>query len=164
MFPWFADVCHYCVLKILLPRKVTTLSDSSIDDEIDVNSGSKPSIAASGSIHRGMLPRRVRQIACGQHHSLFLLDDGDLLSCGNNDCGQLGREGPRTIPSEFMCVAGSLCADGSLVNFLAPAKRVTPSIRIKNSLVCDFQCVLFFDIVCGPKMSTHSSNCLAGFR
>jgi E3 ubiquitin-protein ligase HERC4 len=41
---------------------------------------------------------RLKQVACGMNHTLFLLDDGTVYSCGNNDCEQLGHEGPRTKP------------------------------------------------------------------
>ncbi|KAM9331112.1 putative E3 ubiquitin-protein ligase HERC3 [Gastrophryne carolinensis] len=32
----------------------------------------------------------VKQVACGEHHSLFLLDDGQVYSCGRKCAGQLG--------------------------------------------------------------------------
>ncbi|KZV91503.1 RCC1/BLIP-II protein [Exidia glandulosa HHB12029] len=34
--------------------------------------------------------RRVVQISCGEHHSLFLLSDGSVLACGRADDGQTG--------------------------------------------------------------------------
>ncbi|XP_068949993.1 probable E3 ubiquitin-protein ligase HERC6 isoform X2 [Petaurus breviceps papuanus] len=34
---------------------------------------------------------RLVQAACGECHSLLLLSDGSILSCGSNVCGQLGR-------------------------------------------------------------------------
>ncbi|XP_075057981.1 putative E3 ubiquitin-protein ligase HERC6 isoform X2 [Mixophyes fleayi] len=34
----------------------------------------------------------VQKVTCGGEHSLFLLDDGNVLSCGQNLCGQLGRK------------------------------------------------------------------------
>lgn len=43
---------------------------------------------------------RVKQVACGVNHSLFLLDDGSLYSCGNNDFEQLGHGGPRKKPEK----------------------------------------------------------------
>lgn len=35
----------------------------------------------------------VRQAACGERHSLLLLSDGTVHSCGDNTQGQLGRRG-----------------------------------------------------------------------
>ncbi|XP_069834360.1 probable E3 ubiquitin-protein ligase HERC6 isoform X2 [Dendropsophus ebraccatus] len=34
----------------------------------------------------------VRKVACGGRHTLFLQEDGIVLACGNNSCGQLGRK------------------------------------------------------------------------
>lgn len=34
----------------------------------------------------------VQKVACGRRHTLFLLEDGIVLSCGQNHCGQLGRK------------------------------------------------------------------------
>lgn len=42
--------------------------------------------------------KRVLQVSCGYNHTLFLLDDGTVYSCGNNDYEQLGHEGPRKRP------------------------------------------------------------------
>ncbi|XP_044159286.1 probable E3 ubiquitin-protein ligase HERC6 isoform X3 [Bufo gargarizans] len=33
----------------------------------------------------------VQKVACGGRHTLFLQEDGIVLSCGQNDCEQLGR-------------------------------------------------------------------------
>jgi alpha-tubulin suppressor-like RCC1 family protein len=40
--------------------------------------------------------RRVVDIACGASHSLFLLEDGSLWTCGSNRDGQLGQS--LTVP------------------------------------------------------------------
>ncbi len=42
----------------------------------------------------------VRQVACGVNHTLFLLQDGSVYSCGNNDFEQLGHGGPRKKPEK----------------------------------------------------------------
>ncbi len=42
----------------------------------------------------------VKQAACGVNHSLFLLEDGSVYSCGNNDFEQLGHGGPRKKPEK----------------------------------------------------------------
>ena len=46
--------------------------------------------------------KRVKQVASGVNHTLFLLDDGTVYSCGNNDCEQLGHEGPRKRPEQVV--------------------------------------------------------------
>ena len=38
--------------------------------------------------------------ACGHAHTVLLLEDGSLLSCGNNEHGQLGHETSSMRPSE----------------------------------------------------------------
>lgn len=40
----------------------------------------------------------VQDIVCGDSHTLMLTAKGEVLSCGNNDHGQLGREQHRTRP------------------------------------------------------------------
>ena len=41
---------------------------------------------------------RLKQIACGFNHTLFLLDDGTLYSSGSNDFEQLGHDKSRKKP------------------------------------------------------------------
>ena len=36
--------------------------------------------------------------ACGFNHSLFLLDDGSVYTCGSNEYGQLGHEKQQRVP------------------------------------------------------------------
>lgn len=43
---------------------------------------------------------RVKQVSCGVNHTLFLLNDGSVYSCGNNDHEQLGHGGPRKKPGK----------------------------------------------------------------
>ncbi|XP_050536005.1 probable E3 ubiquitin-protein ligase HERC4 isoform X1 [Daktulosphaira vitifoliae] len=38
----------------------------------------------------------IKSVACGKNHTLALTEDGKLYSCGSNDFGQLGHNGPRT--------------------------------------------------------------------
>ena len=40
----------------------------------------------------------IKQVACGLNHTLFLLEDGSVYSCGSNDFEQLGHAGPRKKP------------------------------------------------------------------
>ena len=42
--------------------------------------------------------RHVTDVACGVHHTIFLLKSGVVYSCGNNDHGQLGHDKARSRP------------------------------------------------------------------
>lgn len=54
------------------------------------------------------LNKRVRDVGCGLRHTVFVLDDGAVYTCGCNDLGQLGHEKARKRPgkcrSEEFCV------------------------------------------------------------
>ena len=39
-----------------------------------------------------MSQHEVISIACGIEHTLFLVSNGTVYSCGGNECGQLGHE------------------------------------------------------------------------
>jgi len=59
--------------------------------------------------------------ACGFNHSLFLLDDGSVYTCGSNEYGQLGHEKSQRVPEqvsalETQSVVGAVCGgDHNLV-------------------------------------------------
>ncbi|XP_066430143.1 probable E3 ubiquitin-protein ligase HERC3 isoform X2 [Eleutherodactylus coqui] len=40
----------------------------------------------------------IKQVACGENHSVFLLEDGRLYSCGCNNAGQLGHDQEDVTP------------------------------------------------------------------
>uniref|UniRef100_A0A8C7N6K8 HECT and RLD domain containing E3 ubiquitin protein ligase 3 n=1 Tax=Oncorhynchus kisutch TaxID=8019 RepID=A0A8C7N6K8_ONCKI len=42
--------------------------------------------------------RGLKEVACGGRHSLFLLRDGRVYTCGSNRCGQLGHDKPGDSP------------------------------------------------------------------
>uniref|UniRef100_A0A668A2U3 HECT and RLD domain containing E3 ubiquitin protein ligase 3 n=1 Tax=Myripristis murdjan TaxID=586833 RepID=A0A668A2U3_9TELE len=42
--------------------------------------------------------RGLKEVACGGQHSLFLLHDGSVYTCGSNSCGQLGHSKTGTSP------------------------------------------------------------------
>uniref|UniRef100_A0A7N6BEW2 HECT domain-containing protein n=1 Tax=Anabas testudineus TaxID=64144 RepID=A0A7N6BEW2_ANATE len=42
--------------------------------------------------------RGLKEIACGWQHSMFLLRDGSVYTCGSNSCGQLGHDKPGASP------------------------------------------------------------------
>ncbi|GCC41266.1 hypothetical protein chiPu_0025149 [Chiloscyllium punctatum] len=43
--------------------------------------------------------RAVKAVCCGERHSVFLVDDGTVFTCGENEKGQLARQesGPPSI-------------------------------------------------------------------
>ena len=47
-------------------------------------------IQACSLVVRMEPPSTVIQISCGRHHSVFLTLGGQIFSCGENECGQLG--------------------------------------------------------------------------
>ncbi|XP_060697829.1 probable E3 ubiquitin-protein ligase HERC4 [Hemiscyllium ocellatum] len=44
--------------------------------------------------------KKIRDVGCGRRHTVFVLDDGTVYSCGCNDLGQLGHEKARKRPEQ----------------------------------------------------------------
>ncbi|XP_039591074.1 probable E3 ubiquitin-protein ligase HERC4 isoform X2 [Polypterus senegalus] len=44
--------------------------------------------------------KKVRDVGCGRRHTVFVLDDGTVYTCGCNDLGQLGHEKGRKKPEQ----------------------------------------------------------------
>ncbi|XP_069086869.1 probable E3 ubiquitin-protein ligase HERC4 [Pleurodeles waltl] len=44
--------------------------------------------------------RKVSGVGCGRRHTVFVLDDGTVYTCGCNDLGQLGHEKTRKKPEQ----------------------------------------------------------------
>uniref|UniRef100_A0A8C6TRC0 HECT and RLD domain containing E3 ubiquitin protein ligase 3 n=1 Tax=Neogobius melanostomus TaxID=47308 RepID=A0A8C6TRC0_9GOBI len=42
--------------------------------------------------------RGLKEITCAGEHTVFLLQDGSVYTCGSNSCGQLGHDKPGTSP------------------------------------------------------------------
>ncbi|KAL0178705.1 hypothetical protein M9458_027599, partial [Cirrhinus mrigala] len=42
--------------------------------------------------------KRVRGVGCGRRHTVFLLEDGTVYTCGCNDLAQLGHDKARKKP------------------------------------------------------------------
>jgi len=45
--------------------------------------------------------KHITDVACGVYHTMFMLKNGVIYSCGNNDCGQLGHDKARSRPGVF---------------------------------------------------------------
>lgn len=49
--------------------------------------------------------KKVCDVGCGHRHTVFLLDDGTVYTCGCNDLGQLGHEKARKKPGRaILCI------------------------------------------------------------
>ncbi|XP_020665071.1 putative E3 ubiquitin-protein ligase HERC4 isoform X3 [Pogona vitticeps] len=46
------------------------------------------------------LNKKIRDVGCGLRHTVFVLDDGTVYTCGCNDLGQLGHEKSRKRPEQ----------------------------------------------------------------
>ncbi|XP_055367542.1 uncharacterized protein LOC114861926 isoform X6 [Betta splendens] len=50
---------------------------------------------------------KTSQVACGERHTLFALEDGRVAACGHNDCGQIGCGSTENAPvPRFVELAG----------------------------------------------------------
>ncbi|XP_008842859.1 probable E3 ubiquitin-protein ligase HERC3 isoform X2 [Nannospalax galili] len=49
--------------------------------------------------------RTVKEVACGGNHSMFLLEDGEVYTCGLNTKGQLGHQGEGNKPEQIGALA-----------------------------------------------------------
>lgn len=68
------------------------------------------------------LVNRVRDVCCGENHTLLVTRDGEVYSCGNNDHGQLGHRQPRKRPRKSyfgMCFLKLFLTSDSLL-FICP--------------------------------------------
>nr|XP_006818715.1 PREDICTED: probable E3 ubiquitin-protein ligase HERC4-like [Saccoglossus kowalevskii] len=59
--------------------------------------------------------RTVLDIGCGLHHTVFVLEDGTIWTCGSNDEAQLGRDSPIELGQVFALelhrIIGVSCGD-----------------------------------------------------
>lgn len=53
--------------------------------------------------------RGLKEAVCGGQHSVFLLHDGSVYTCGSNSCGQLGHNKPGTSPGMLLFWNCSVC-------------------------------------------------------
>lgn len=55
---------------------------------------------AEPQVCRFVSDRSIKEVACGGNHSVFLLEDGEVYTCGVNTKGQLGHEREGNKPGE----------------------------------------------------------------
>ncbi|XP_031812745.1 probable E3 ubiquitin-protein ligase HERC4 isoform X1 [Sarcophilus harrisii] len=48
--------------------------------------------------------KKVQDVGCGLRHTVFVLDDGTVYTCGCNDLGQLGHEKSRKKPEQVVAL------------------------------------------------------------
>ncbi|KAM8852464.1 putative E3 ubiquitin-protein ligase HERC4 isoform 2-T2 [Synchiropus picturatus] len=48
--------------------------------------------------------KQVSNVGCGRRHTVFVLDDGTVYTCGCNDLGQLGHEKARKKPEQVVAL------------------------------------------------------------
>lgn len=53
--------------------------------------------------------KKVRDVGCGHRHTVFVLDDGTVYTCGCNDLGQLGHEKSRKKPGKSTLLICYFC-------------------------------------------------------
>jgi E3 ubiquitin-protein ligase HERC4 len=78
--------------------------------------------------------KRLKQVACGVNHTVFLLDDGTVYSCGNNDCEQLGHEGPRKRPEQVLALEAQVITQISAGNSFSAALNNKGQLYIWGSI------------------------------
>lgn len=77
----------------------------------------------------------VKEVACGGNHSMFLLEDGEVYTCGLNTKGQLGHEREGNRPGE--CNASAFMAVGKAEErALLVQDRLTRCLSFPESLNC----------------------------
>lgn len=68
-------------------------------------------IVAEPQVYGFISDRSVKEVACGGNHSVFLLEDGEVYTCGLNTKGQLGHEREGNKPGE--CTSSILVTGGN---------------------------------------------------
>ena len=84
--------------------------------------------------------RPVAAVACGQHHSLALTADGEVLSFGRYAYGRLGRA---MDPSADACNGDAACPTPARVSFPARIRIVRVAAGMSHSACVDDKGTLF---------------------
>ncbi|CAF0994212.1 unnamed protein product, partial [Didymodactylos carnosus] len=100
------------------------------------------------------------QVACTLTHSCFLMDDGNVYSCGNNEYSQLGREGRNYVPGTGFSQQKSFLKDnGTVYSFGAnnvgqlglgntiDCWRPCPLLSLRGVPICHIACGAHHSII-----------------
>ncbi|KAF3857185.1 hypothetical protein F7725_009044 [Dissostichus mawsoni] len=82
-------------LSTIVPKKLDFLRGKKV---VSLSYGSGPHLG-NGNTNQALSPllvtanpqnKKVREVACGSHHSMALTQDGEVFAWGYNNCGQIG--------------------------------------------------------------------------
>ncbi|VDO98408.1 unnamed protein product [Soboliphyme baturini] len=79
---------------------------STADGELGLGGIDEPCVSTMCLLRPPGLFADVRLVATADHHTLVLLNDGSVYAFGNNDFGQLGRDGQRKKPNVISALQG----------------------------------------------------------
>lgn len=92
--------------------------------------GIEEEIIVSPTDNKHFEKKTLKQVACGYNHTLFLLDDGTVYSCGNNDFEQLGHDGPRRRPEQILTL------ETQVITAIAAGYSFSMALNNKGALFC----------------------------
>lgn len=85
--------------------------------------------------------RGLKEVACGRHHTVFLLCDGSVYTCGSNSCGQLGHDKPGTSPGRFSA-------------WVAPSPNVLGYLKTTSCCISNIICFYSHKVPAQERMGT----------
>ncbi|XP_003378945.1 putative HECT-domain protein [Trichinella spiralis] len=90
-----------CILKLILKSMSLLCCGNTSDGQLGLGGIAEENVRSLTLVESTKNFLKIRQIACGRHHSVMLLDDGSVFSCGNNDFYQLGHDGIKRKPNLY---------------------------------------------------------------
>lgn len=65
------------------------------DGQLSIGFSEETSILSPKEVSR-LQELDIKEISCGEKHTLIVTKDGELYSCGSNEYGELGHSKPRS--------------------------------------------------------------------